>query len=388
MSAGLDLVFLGLSITSSWGNGHATTYRALIRALHEQGHRCTFLERDVPWYAENRDEREPFGCQVELYSSLQELKKRFAEAVRSADAVIVGSYVPEGVEVAGWVTSIAHGATAFYDIDTPVTLRKLSEHDEEYISESLVRRFDLYLSFTGGKTLEIIERKFRARKAAPLYCSVDAERYRPMPVPREHDLGYLGTYSDDRQPTLERLLLEPAQQRSHASFVVAGPCYPATVRWPANVKRIEHVAPREHPAFYCSQRFTLNVTRAEMVRMGFSPSVRLFEAAACGVPIISDRWEGIDHFFLPEREILLADRADQVVEYLMELPEEARVRLGERARARVLASHTAQHRARELTRYLREVISTSSVRDAPGAEPAVLRTDRTPSRAAASVIRE
>jgi spore maturation protein CgeB len=387
MSSGLNLVFLGLSVTSSWGNGHATTYRALIKALHEQGHRCSFLERDVPWYANNRDESSPVGCRVELYTSLADLKLRFAQTVSAADAVIVGSYVPDGVEVSRWVTTTARGVTAFYDIDTPVTLRKLAEHDEEYISAAVVPRFDLYLSFTGGKTLEIIERRYGARRALPLYCSVDAQAYQPIAAPSAYELGYLGTYSDDRQPALDRLLLEPARQRPQSRFVVAGPSYPASIAWPSNVQRIEHVAPRQHPAFYCSQRFTLNVTRAEMVKMGFSPSVRLFEAAACAVPIISDRWEGMDHFFLPGREILLADKPTQVVEYLTDLPPAERVLIGERARARVLASHTAQHRARELTRYLLDTMSASSLRDGtsdslPG------RAERTPRRVSASVIRE
>src|SRR5699024_7547917 len=120
---------LGLSITSSWGNGHATTYRGLVRALARQGHKVLFLERDMPWYAAQRDlPRPPYG-ETRLYSSLAELQQERAAAIRTADAVIIGSYVPEGVPLADWVLEEASGCVAFYDIDTPVTLAKLERGD-------------------------------------------------------------------------------------------------------------------------------------------------------------------------------------------------------------------------------------------------------------------
>lgn len=351
----LRIVICGLSITSSWGNGHATTYRALVRELDARGHDVLFLERDVPWYAENRDAPSPPGCRVGLYGSLDELRKRWGRAIRDADAVIVGSYVPEGVEVGRWVTRTARGATAFYDIDTPVTLARLERGDDEYLVPDLVPRFDLYLSFTGGPTLDRLERRFGARRARPLYCSVDPVRYRPTGAAMRWDLGYLGTYSPDRQPTLDRLMLEVAREMPSRRFVVAGPSYPADIRWPANVERRDHVAPGEHPVFYSSQRFALNVTRADMVRAGWSPSVRLFEAAACGVPVISDPWDGIEAFFTPGREILLARGPEDVRAALHDLDEADRRALGDAARRRVLAAHTAAHRARQLERYLRDL---------------------------------
>lgn len=352
----LRIVIAGLSITSSWGNGHATTYRALVRELARRGHDILFLERDVPWYADNRDAPAPEGCRVGLYRSFGELRSRWEAAVREADAVIVGSYVPDGVAVSEWATRTATGVTAFYDIDTPVTLARLDRDDREYLSRDLVPRFDAYLSFTGGPTLERLERSYGARRALPLYCSVDATRYAPAPGPARWDLGYLGTYSDDRQPTLQRLLLDVAQDLSARRFAVAGPQYPADIRWPVNVERRDHVPPSEHPTFYCAQRFTLNVTRADMVRAGWSPSVRLFEAAACGVPIISDRWDGIEAFFEPGREILIARHAADVREALLDLDDASRLTLGEAARTRVLAAHTAAHRARELEGYLDDLL--------------------------------
>jgi spore maturation protein CgeB len=345
----MKLVVLGLSITSSWGNGHATTFRGLLREFHARGHDILFLERDQPWYAENRDLPQPPGCSVALYHSLRELQTRFAREVRGADCVIVGSYVLEGVAVGEWVTRTARGATAFYDIDTPVTLAKLERGDHEYLAPEVIPRFDLYLSFTGGPTLERIEEEFGAPAAHALYCSVDPAHYFfEEGTPQKWDLGYLGTYSDDRQPALQRLLIEPARQLSDQRFAVAGPMYPAALSWPENVERIEHLSPGEHRAFYNAQRWTLNVTRAAMVQAGYSPSVRLFEAAACGTPIISDAWAGLETLFKPGREILVAHTSEDVREILRDLPDAERRAIGQRARRRVLARHTAAHRAAEL----------------------------------------
>jgi spore maturation protein CgeB len=348
----LDIVLLGLSITSSWGNGHATTYRGLVRELVRRGHRVTFLERDVPWYADNRDLPRPPWGRTELYRGLDELKDRFGRAVALADVVVVGSYVPEGAAIGGWVVERARGMTAFYDIDTPVTLARLARGDCDYLTRELVPRYGLYLSFTGGPILRRIERELGARAARALYCSVDPELYRPEPRDALWDLGYLGTYGADRQPVLDRLLLEPARRWREGRFAVAGPQYPRELRWPRNVARMEHLAPPQHASYYGAQRFALNATRADMVRAGFSPSVRLFEAAACGTPVISDAWEGLGAFFQPGREILVAEGADEVLRLLRELPEKERRRIGAAARARVMREHTAGHRAKALEGYV------------------------------------
>jgi spore maturation protein CgeB len=356
-SPGLDIVVLGLSITSSWGNGHATTYRGLVRALVERGHRVRFLERDVPWYADNRDlPNPPFG-ETHLYGSLQELGDRFAPMVRAADLVIVGSYVPDGVAVAGWVQVEARGRTAFYDIDTPATLAALGRGDCAYLRPELIPGFDLYLSFTGGPTLRTLEREWGAQRARALYCSFDPAAYFPEPAARRWDLAYMGTYSVDRQPTLERLLVEPARRCPDRRFAVYGPLYPADVAWPANVDRCDHLAPGDHRRFYCQQRFTLNVTRADMIAAGYSPSVRLFEAAGCGVPIISDVWPGLETLFVPGREILLARSPEDTLRALGSVGDEEAIRIGDRARRRALAEHTAAHRAEELEACFAEVTS-------------------------------
>ena len=352
----LKIVILGLTVTSSWGNGHATTYRALMRGLTARGHNVLFLESDQPWYRENRDQPElPFG-RLALYQGVTMLRTRWSRTIREADLVMLGSYVPDGIAVGRLVQQLAQGVTAFYDIDTPVTLAALTQGNCAYLSPKLIPGFDLYLSFTGGPTLEHLETAYGAKAARALYCAVDPATHRPArrATPR-WDLGYLGTYSADRQPMLDRLLTRPARRWKDGSFVVAGSLYPPELAWPENVVRIEHVPPRAHRSFYASQRFTLNVTRADMVRLGWSPSVRLFEAAACGVPVISDWWAGLDELFTPGKEILVARKASEVLSVLRDMSDAERLAIGDAARARVLAAHTADHRAAELEQTIEAV---------------------------------
>jgi spore maturation protein CgeB len=340
------IVFIGLTMTSSWGNGHATTYRALIKALSHRGHEVTFLERDVPWYRDARDFVRSAYCRILLYRSFEELKT-FAGLVRDADAVIVGSYVPEGIAIGDWVTATAKGTTAFYDIDTPITLNALERGACEYLNSRLVRAYDVYFSFTGGPALERL-RSLGSRCPAALYCSVDPDVHAPVLAVRQWELGYLGTYALDRQPALEAMLFEVARAMPATRFAVAGPQYPDDTAWPDNVEHISHLAPGEHRAFYCAQDFTLNLTRTDMRALGYSPSVRLFEAAACGVPIISDPWVGLDTIFVPGREILLAESAEEVAAHLRNITAAGRRDIAAAARRRVLDAHTAVHRAQEL----------------------------------------
>lgn len=349
----LRLVFLGLSLSSSWGNGHATTYRALLSALSGRGHRILFLERDRPWYAANRDLVAPRFCDLHLYRNMTELRQ-WRHEIATADVVVVGSYVPQGIAVAGYVLDVARGITAFYDIDTPVTLAQLKAGTCGYLAPELISEFDLYLSFTSGPALDHIETTYGAKAARPLYCSVDPRLYRPRRSRRRRwQLGYIGTYSADRQPALERLLIEPARRLPHRRFVIAGAQYPRDIEWPVNVDHISHIPPGRHATFYSSLDWTLNVTRADMVALGYSPSVRLFEAGACATPIISDPWDGLDGVFRPGREIVVARRTEDVIAAL-DWTEKARLALGRAGQRRVLSEHTALHRAREFERYVRE----------------------------------
>ena len=346
----MKITVIGLSLSSSWGNGHATTFRALLREFAARGHEITFLERDVEYYAAHRDLPNPDFCRLEFYTDANDLQTRFAPQLKSSDWTIVGSYVFDGVKIGNWACATA-SHVAFYDIDTPVTLTKLSRGDCEYISPDLIGRYDLYLSFSGGPTLDKLE-QMGSPRARALFCSVDTNFYFPEDIRKTTDLNYLGTYSPDRQATLNSLLIEPARALPDKQFCVAGPQYPGDIAWPSNVARIEHLPPARHRGFYNETAWTLNVTRADMIAAGHSPSVRLFEAAACGTPIISDWWPGLDELFEPNREIIIARSSEDARAALCEIGDARRREIGEAARARVLGAHTAAHRAAQLEEFL------------------------------------
>lgn len=346
----MKIVICGLAITSSWGNGHATTFRALARALHERHHDIVFFERDVEWYASNRDLPNPSFCRVELYSGWTDVAAKLRREFSDADVAMVGSYFPDGIQAVREMLDSNIPVKTFYDIDTPITVAKLNESARtEYLLADQISGLDVYFSFTGGPMLREIEQRFGARLARPLYCSFDPERYHPYPAAKRFacDLSYMGTYAPDRQPKLEEFLCEPAKRLPDGRFLVAGPQYPASVRWPKGVRRILHLNPRWHPHFYSSSRITLNITRRDMVQAGYSPSVRLFEAAACGATIASDNWPGLESFFTPGIEILLPTCADDMVRYLCDLTDHERGRIGRAAMDRVLSEHTSQIRALE-----------------------------------------
>jgi len=350
----MKIVVCGLSITSSWGNGHATTYRALVRALNARCHKAVFFERDLEWYASNRDMPEPPFCRVHIYECCDEVRSLLLRELADADVAVLGSYFPDGVAAASEILDSPVPVKAFYDIDTPITVAKLEAGDEEYLRRDQVPGFDLYFSFTGGPLLDDIESKFGARRAVPLYCSFDAARYRLIEPDSRFccDLSYMGTYASDRQPGLERFLCAPAARLPGKKFIIAGPQYPASIIWPNNVERIIHLEPKFHPPFYCSSRFTLNLTRKLMIDKGYSPSVRLFEAAGCGSAIISDRWVGIETFLVPGEEILLAQSGEEVIRYLREIGEAEAHAIGVKARERVLAEHTAEKRAQQFETFV------------------------------------
>jgi spore maturation protein CgeB len=346
----MKIVIYGLAITSSWGNGHATTYRSLCKALAQRGHVIQFIEKDAEWYRNNRDLPEPAFCTVHHYEQWGQNANALLRLSHDADAVIVGSFFPDAIAATRGLHDRGYGPVLFYDIDTPITLSKLrAEGRTDYLEASDIRSYAAYLSFTGGPVLRELERRFGSPFAAPLYCSVDAAAYKPMPLRDEYacDLGYLGTYASDRQPKLMHFLNETASHLPQSSFIVAGAQYPKDIQWGRNVKRITHLSPREHPSFYSSSRFTLNLTRDDMVEAGYSPSVRLFEASACGTPILSDSWPGLDEFLTPGDEILLPKDSYDVAQILTAMPDEERLRIGRMARTRILSSHRSEHRAAE-----------------------------------------
>ena len=353
----MKLVVFGLSVSSSWGNGHATTYRGLLGALAARGWEITFFERDVEWYRSNRDLPRPSFCELRLYDEWPEAREQAEEAVAGADLVLVGSYAGGATEIVDWLAR-QDRPLFFYDIDTPITLTALRQDGAaEYLRADQVPRFAVYFSFTGGPALRELEEVWGARRAEALYCGVDGSVHRPTPVdPRfACALGYMGTYAADRQSKLEALLIEPARVRPAERFIIAGPQYPP-MTLPPNVEYLPHVYPRDHAAFYASNRATLNLTRAAMVRYGWSPSVRLFEAAACGACIVSDRWPGLDELFEPGAEILLAETTDEVLHHLEVLDPTRRAAIGRAARRRVLAEHTYEQRADQFEAAYRRLI--------------------------------
>jgi len=346
----MKLVVFGLTISSSWGNGHATLWRGLARALVRQGVSVTFFERDVPWYANHRDGWSAPDVEVALYPDWDSVSDRARRAVREADAAMVTSYCPDGIAASRLVLDQGRGLRLFYDLDTPVTLAELSAgRTLDYIGPEGLGGFDLVFSYTGGRALDLLRDRLGARRAAPLYGHVDPAMHRPVaPQPQYRaDLSYLGTYAADRQAALERLFIDPARQRPDRRFVIGGALYPQGFPWTDNIWFVQHLAPGEHPAFFASSRLTLNITRAAMAGLGWCPSGRLFEAAACGCPLLSDSWEGLEHFFQPGEEILIARRTEDTAAAL-DLPDATLARLAEAARARVLADHTADRRAAAL----------------------------------------
>lgn len=354
----MKIVILGLTISSSWGNGHATTYRSLCRALHARGHAIIFVEKDVSWYRDHRDLPDPTYCRLRLYQDWREIERRVLREAAEADVVIVGSYFPDAIAAANALFAADRTPALFYDIDTPITVAALRAHGRaDYIEAAQIPYYHAYLSFTGGPILRELEVRFGSPLAAPLYCSVDPAAHRAA-VPNSEfrsDLSYLGTYAADRQTKLMSLLNGAAMQLPHAQFVVAGPKYPEGIDWAPNVRRLDHVAPPDHASFYSSSRFSLNLTRQEMVRAGYSPSVRLFEAAACGAAVISDAWRGMEEFFTPRDEILVAHDVADVVAYLSGTTDEEIRAIGGRARERVLEHHTAERRAIEFERIVARV---------------------------------
>jgi spore maturation protein CgeB len=357
----VKIVIFGLTISSSWGNGHATLWRGLCRALHERGHRVVFFEQDRSYYAAHRDYRDVPGGRLRLYASWVDAAAVAERELADADVGLVTSYCADAVAATELMLESPVRLRAFYDLDTPVTLDALERgHDVEYIGPRGLRDYDLVLSYTGGRALEELQRRLGARHVVPLYGSVDPAIHRPvLPETRfAADLSYLGTYAADRQELLAELLIEPARLRPEHRFLIGGAQYPAEFPWAPNIYFVQHLEPAQHPAFFCSSRLTLNITRRAMKAMGYCPSGRLFEAAACGVPLLTDTWEGLDRFFLPGEEVIVADTREDTLAAI-DLPDSLRHRIARQARDRVLNEHTALHRVLEMEVAFEAALTTS-----------------------------
>jgi spore maturation protein CgeB len=368
----MKLVVFGLSISSTWGNGHATLWRALCKALGARGHLTVFYEHDTPYYAGARDMTAIPGCELRLYSSWPEVAENARREIADADVAMITSYCADAVAACDLVLNSRAHVRCFYDLDAPVTLARLRRGDAvEYLPLYGLKDFELVLSYTGGAALDLLREWVGARHVAPLYGSVDPDVHKPAaPLPEfAGDLSYLGTYATDRQAALERLLVEPARMRSDMRFLIGGAQYPQDFPWTSNIYFVRHLPPAQHPAFYCSGRATLNVTRAAMAELGYCPSGRLFEAAACGVPILSDIWEGLDQFYSAGQILPCSDSTD-VLKALSLSDYELR-QIGVAARERTLDEHTAMHRAIEFERLIETRMETEPrpKANAHGTEP-------------------
>jgi spore maturation protein CgeB len=359
----MKLIIFGLTVSSSWGNGHATLWRGLCKALSRRGCRIAFYERDVPYYAAHRDLTElPAPARLHLYRDWPEAAAAASRDLADADVAMVTSYCPDGIAASELLLASPAKLRIFYDLDTPVTLARLAAGETiDYIGAGGLGDFDLVLSYTGGAALEELKTRLGARRTAPLYGSVDPDAHRPE-RPQPHysaDLSYLGTYAEDRQAPLEALFVEPARRLPERRFVIGGAQYPPAFPWAGNIHFVRHLPPAEHPAFFSSSRLTLNVTRRSMAAMGFCPSGRMFEAAACGAPMVTDWWPGLDTFFEAGTEIIVAQDTEDAIAAI-EMSEAERLSIAERARERTLAEHTADCRARTLIGLIEAVSSRSA----------------------------
>lgn len=355
----MRIVIFGLTISSSWGNGHATLWRGLCKALHRLGHSIVFFERNRPYYAAARDWDSSAGTKLILYEDWASICGIAARDVRNADAAIVTSYCSDALGACDIIADIPHILSVFYDLDTPVTLCDLQAGKTlSYLGDRGLRDYDLVLSFTGGKALDDLQTMLGARRVAALYGHVDPDVHRPVPPVERYraDLSYLGTYAADRQRMLELLFVAAARERPTLRFVMGGAQYPDSFPWNANVYFVRHLPPEEHAAFFSSSRLTLNVTRRAMVHLGWCPSGRLFEAAACRTAILSDDWPGLHAFYTPGEQILLARTTEEALGALDSSDADIE-RIALRAYERTLAEHTSQHRARTLLAMLEDAFT-------------------------------
>jgi len=354
----MRIVIFGLTITSSWGNGHATIWRGLCKALIRRKHEIFFFEKDVSYYRDNRDLYDMPGIEIILYSDWNEIKEKANEHLLNSDVGIITSYCPDALKAEELMMECNNLVKIFYDLDAPVTLKAIkSGIDVPYINVHGLGGYDLVLSYTGGIALRELKDILKAKKTEALFGCVDPEIHYPVSAKDDYknDFSYLGTYAEDRQQKLSTLFIEPAAKMPDKVFVIGGSQYPDNFPW-NNVVYFNHVPPPEHPYFYCSSGYTLNITRGAMAEMGFCPSGRLFEAAACGVPIISDSWEGLDMFFSEGTEILIANSSDDVIRYL-NYSEQERMSISRAARERTLMEHTADSRVKNFERLIEEHFS-------------------------------
>lgn len=354
----IDLVIIGRSVLSSFENPTADLYRGLINQLAQHGHRTTFLEKAYtgPQQPVRDMLRSPY-CEVWTYLNTEDLLDQYTPVIQSADVVLLGSGVDDAERIAIWIASEARGLKVYYDTDLAKTIENLQKAEiaGDCLSCRTIGNFNLFLSTTGGPTLEKLAEENELAFARPLYESVDPYTFYRTDADKSYDLGFIGNFKPDRAELLEKTLLGPAQFTPNRRFSLAGGGYQVTNDWPSNVTYLEYLPQANVVDFYNRQRCSLVLSRTDRRSMGFTPTKRLLAAAACGVPVLTDNWEGLDYFLEPNREVFCVNDRESVLSALYGTDEAHRNRVGTEARKRILEQHTISHRANQLLGYLAEV---------------------------------
>ncbi len=349
MGGKLTIAFFGSSLVSSYWNGAATYYRGIIKALYERGHRVTFFEPDAYDRQAHRDMTDPEWATVVVYPATAEGVFGSLERAAGADLVVKASGVGVFDDLLEReVLTLKREATqvVFWDVDAPATLERVAADPDDPF-RSLIPRYDLILTYGGGDPVVKRYRSFGAPDCVPIYNALDPGTHFPVPLdPRfQTDLAFLGNRLPDREERVEEFFLSVAHRFPKRKFLFAGNGWGDKPR-SANVSWIGHLGTNDHNAFNSSATAVLNISRASMASNGFSPATRVFEAAGAGACLITDAWEGIDHFFEPGKELLVARSGEEVASILDWLTPRQAATIGMKAFFRVRQEHTYRHRAR------------------------------------------
>jgi spore maturation protein CgeB len=345
----MRIAFFGSSLVSAYWNGAATYYRGIIRALAARDHEITFYEPDAFERQQHRDIENPPWAKVVVYPADEPSVFQAVDAARSADLVVKASGVgvfDELLEKAVLLLQCPSRLVVFWDVDAPATLDRVNANPDD-ASHHLIPRYNAIFTYGGGAPVVNAYKALGARKCVPIYNALDPETHHPVPPdPRfAGDLGFLGNRLPDREKRVDEFFLAPAARLPSMQFLLGGAGWSDKPK-PANVRYFDHVFTRDHNAFNSTPRAVINISRDSMARYGYSPATRVFEAAGSAACLITDEWAGIDCFFEPNREILVAASADDVVEIMQSLSEGRALAIGREARKRALAEHTYAHRAR------------------------------------------
>ncbi|WP_240788539.1 CgeB family protein [Ramlibacter henchirensis] len=348
----MNIAFFASSLVSAYWNGAATYYRGIVRAMHARGHRVTFYEPDAFKRQKHRDMDDPPWAKVVVYSAESEAEVlRTVEQARGADLVVKASGV--GVHDALLERAVLDlqgpgTLVVYWDVDAPATLDRM-HHDAHDPLRPLVPRYDLVLTYGGGEPVSSAYKALGARDCIPIYNALDPTTHFPVaPEPRfEGDLGFLGNRLPDREARVEEFFLRAAAALPGRRFLLGGSGW-QDKPMPPNVRYLGHVFTADHNAFNCTPLAVLNISRESMARYGFSPATRVFEAAGAAACLITDAWEGLEQFFEPGAEMLVARNGDEVAHQLESLDTDKARAVGEAAYRRVLAEHTYDHRAAQL----------------------------------------